>query len=76
LATLAFKNSHLSSYTFDLYSIIPYANADEDTREKLWDDGLHLTIEGYKLMGDAIAVGLFDILQGSQLPPNIDLAAK
>lgn len=54
------------SYTFDLYSAIPYATLDEDTREKLWDDGLHLTGQGYKVMGDVIAVRLFEILQNMQ----------
>lgn len=64
-----------NSYTFDLYSVIPYASADEATRDRLWDDGLHLTGEGYKMMGDAIAARLFEILQGSQLSPDVDSAA-
>jgi lysophospholipase L1-like esterase len=36
---------------------------DEAERDRLWDDGLHLTGEGYKMMGDVIAVRLFEILQ-------------
>lgn len=54
------------SYTFDLYSAIPYATLDETTREQLWDDGLHLTGQGYKVMGAAIAIRLFEILQSIQ----------
>ena len=56
-------NSHGNSYSFDLYSKIPYATLDEAERDRLWDDGLHLTGEGYKMMGDVIAVRLFEILQ-------------
>lgn len=63
------------SYTFDLYSAIPYATLDDDTREKLWDDGLHLTGQGYKVMGDAIAVRLFEILQNMKEPESHPICA-
>ncbi|MCJ1277097.1 hypothetical protein MMC21_004906 [Puttea exsequens] len=52
-------------YSFDIYNLIPYASADEATRDELWDDGLHLTGAGYKLMGEAIATYLFKLLQAS-----------
>lgn len=35
---------------------------DEKMRSRVWDDGLHLTEEGYKMMGDAIAARLLEIL--------------
>ena len=57
------KNSHENSYNFDLYSKIPYATLDQAERERLWDDGLHLTGEGYKMMGDVIAIRLYEIMQ-------------
>lgn len=51
------------SYTCDLYSKIPYKKLDEAARERLWDDGLHLTEVGYNLMGEVIAERLFEILR-------------
>ncbi|KAL6720504.1 hypothetical protein ACLMJK_002428 [Lecanora helva] len=42
---------------------IPYKTLDRTKREEIWDDGLHLTGKGYKLMGDVIAVRLFEILK-------------
>ena len=46
---------------------------DEATREKLWDDGLHLTKEGYDMMGDLIAGRLFEILRGDDnVAPETD----
>ncbi|KAM0798809.1 SGNH hydrolase-type esterase domain-containing protein [Usnea florida] len=53
-------------HSFDLYSAIRYNGIDEDLREKLWDDGLHLTSEGYKVMGDVIAVRMLEIFKTSQ----------
>lgn len=41
---------------------VPYFSMDEKKREAVWDDGLHLTKDGYKMMGDAIAVRLVDII--------------
>lgn len=61
----------INSYSFDLYSAIRYTGIAEDLREKLWDDGLHLTSEGYKVMGDVIAVRMFEILKMTQQPKNI-----
>ncbi|KAL2044583.1 hypothetical protein ABVK25_012360 [Lepraria finkii] len=58
-------------YNFDLYSKIPYATLDEAARARLWDDGLHLTGEGYKMMGNVIAVRLFEILQEQTNAKNV-----
>ena len=60
-----------NSYSFDLYSAIRYTGIDKDLRKKLWDDGLHLTSEGYKVMGDVIAVRMFELLKMTQQPKNI-----
>lgn len=51
------------SYTFDLWSVIRYHGISEKTRERLWDDGLHLTAAGYEVMGKAVAARLFELLQ-------------
>ena len=57
------SDSQGTSYVCDLYSKIPYAKLDEAARERLWDDGLHLTEVGYNLMGEVIAERLFEILR-------------
>ncbi|KAG5914557.1 hypothetical protein E4U53_004621 [Claviceps sorghi] len=44
-------------YTFDLHSKIPYHALSEQDRERYWDDGTHLTAEGYDWMGRHIAAG-------------------
>ncbi|KAL9631031.1 MAG: hypothetical protein Q9164_006110 [Protoblastenia rupestris] len=50
-------------YTFDLWSVIRYTGIDEETRERIWDDGLHLTKDGYSIMGKAVAARLFELLR-------------
>ncbi|KAJ5724784.1 hypothetical protein N7493_006512 [Penicillium malachiteum] len=42
-------------YAFDLCRAIPYHDATEEFREQMFDDGLHLTEEGYDVMGTVIA---------------------
>ncbi|KAJ6007863.1 hypothetical protein N7540_011839 [Penicillium herquei] len=42
-------------YAFDLCRAIPYHDASEEFVEQIFDDGLHLTEEGYDLMGTVIA---------------------
>lgn len=54
--------SHLHRYSLDLCSAVPYFAMDEKRREDIWDDGLHLTEEGYKLMGEVVAARLVEIL--------------
>ena len=39
-------------------------------RDKIWDDGLHLTKDGYEMMGDAIASGMIELLQSCDDPEN------
>lgn len=43
------------SYTLDLKSLIPYHAMSEESRSDIWDDGLHLTPNGYCVMGDHVA---------------------
>ena len=61
----------VNSYSFDLYSAIRYTGVEEELRTKIWDDGLHLTAQGYKVMGDAIAVRMLELLKTVQQPKNI-----
>ena len=41
---------------------MPYHSMSEESREKIWDDGLHFTPYGYSVMGGHIANRLVDIL--------------
>lgn len=43
---------------------------DKDTRDNIWDDGLHLTKEGYEMMGDAIASRMIEFLKDWVGPRN------
>jgi hypothetical protein len=57
-------NNPLRSHTFDLFEALPYYKMDHRDREKYWDmDGVHLTEDGYDLMGERIADGLIKILR-------------
>lgn len=50
---------------------IPYSAMDEDLRDQIWDDGLHLTEDGYRMMGDVISSRLFELLETCNQPMNI-----
>ncbi|KAM5344487.1 hypothetical protein ACJ41O_013023 [Fusarium nematophilum] len=50
-------------YAFDLYSHLPYHSLAKTDRDLYWDDGLHLTADGYEWMGKHIANGLIHVLQ-------------
>lgn len=54
----------------DLCAAVPWFNMSTTMREMIWDDGLHLTIEGYKKMGDAIATKLLELLHTAKQPLN------
>lgn len=43
---------------FDLAAQLTWNGMDEETRWQMWDDGVHLTIDGYDLMGDLIVGAL------------------
>jgi lysophospholipase L1-like esterase len=48
---------------FDLASKLTWGGMDEETRWQMWDDGVHLTIDGYDLMGDLIVEALGPLVQ-------------
>lgn len=54
----------------DLCHAVPYFALEEAKRDNIWDDGLHLTEEGYKMMGDAIAVHMIKLLQSLESVKN------
>lgn len=42
---------------------MPYHSmSDKESREKIWDDGLHFTPDGYSVMGHHIATRLSDLM--------------
>jgi len=53
-------------YSFDLKSALPYYTMDEERREQIWDDGLHLTDNGYDFMGELIAERLLELLTSTK----------
>lgn len=55
-----------NSHVFDFNAVFPYHSMRPEEREKYWDDGLHLTADGYVLMGEKIAGALINII----MPPG------
>jgi len=55
----------------DLCHAIPYFALEEAKRDNVWDDGLHLTEEGYRMMGDAIAAHMIKLLHSLESVKNI-----
>ncbi|KAF3769328.1 hypothetical protein M406DRAFT_65618 [Cryphonectria parasitica EP155] len=53
-------------HVFDLNAAIPYRNMCEEERERYWDDEIHLTPDGYDLMGEKIAAHLVNLI----MPPG------
>ncbi|ROT37337.1 GDSL-like Lipase/Acylhydrolase [Sodiomyces alkalinus F11] len=49
-------------YAFDLHAAIPYHSLSPQDKEKYWDDGLHLTPDGYDWMGRHIASALIKLI--------------
>lgn len=58
----AVHRRRLPSHALDLLPKIPFHALSESDRDAYWDDGLHLTADGYDWMGGHIADGLLRIL--------------
>lgn len=54
------QSSH--SHSLDLRTAIPYHSISESERKRYWDDGVHLTADGYDWMGGKIAAALIPLL--------------
>jgi lysophospholipase L1-like esterase len=48
---------------FDLASKLTWSEMEEEPRWQIWDDGVHLTIDGYDLMGDLISDALSPLVE-------------
>lgn len=63
----------LSSFVFDLAAAIPFWSLADAERERYWDDAIHLTPDGYDLMGERIAAHLVDlIMPPGRLQPQVN----
>lgn len=63
-----------SSHTLDLFDLMPYHSESKETREEIWDDGLHFTPYGYNVMGDYIAQCLVKLLPIVEKEVNVKTA--
>ena len=52
----------------DLCKAVPFFSMDESMRKRYWDDGLHLTMEGYDMMGNTIATKMLQLLESNGKP--------
>lgn len=52
-----------NSYTFNLKDAIPYHSLSDEDRKTYWDDGVHLTGDGYAWMADHIADALIEYIK-------------
>ncbi|PKS06536.1 hypothetical protein jhhlp_007284 [Lomentospora prolificans] len=62
LNKLILRHKEPNFYAFDLHAHIPYHSLSPEEVEKYWDDGLHLTEEGYDWMGGHIADALIKLI--------------
>lgn len=59
-------------YHLDLCAAVPYFTMNQTMRKMIWDDGLHLTMDGYKMMGDVIATKLLGLVNVVGRHPILD----
>lgn len=57
---------------FDLAEQLTWSGMDEETRWHMWDDGVHLTIDGYDLMGDLIVAALGPLVKQDAGPAAVN----
>lgn len=49
-------------FLLDLEAPFDYHNLSPERRQQLFDDGIHMTVYGYEVLGDYIAQGLIDAM--------------
>eukprot|EP00879_Flechtneria_rotunda_P021836 GHRR01023026.1.p1 GENE.GHRR01023026.1~~GHRR01023026.1.p1 ORF type:complete len:206 (+),score=58.77 GHRR01023026.1:1090-1707(+) len=49
--------------SFDLAAALPYESMQEEQRWDIWDDGVHLTVRGYDVMGELIHNALMPLIK-------------
>lgn len=61
------------SFVFDLAAAIPFWSLADAERKKYWDDAIHMTPDGYDLMGERIAAHLVElIMPPGRLQPQVN----
>lgn len=68
---MACANLDTRSYSFDLTPRIPYHSLSKEERDTYWDDGVHLTGDGYDWMGGHIADALLQIVSQEGKSPEV-----
>ena len=48
---------------FDLASALPFESMPEEQQHNIWDDGLHLTMQGYDHMGELLLEALLPLVK-------------
>ncbi|KAM3560812.1 hypothetical protein ARSEF4850_003506 [Beauveria asiatica] len=56
------KRKDLNTHTLDLHQKIPYNSLNDSQRGLYWDDGVHLTEDGYDWMANHIADALIPLV--------------
>ena len=46
-----------------MHAAIRYNGISDEKRAEIWNDGVHLNMEGYELMGRVVAARLLELLQ-------------
>lgn len=55
---------------------MPYHNMDLEKRERLWDDGLHFTEEGYKEIGIMVGEKMIQVIEEVKPEKEISLSGR
>ncbi|OAQ72569.1 GDSL-like lipase/Acylhydrolase [Pochonia chlamydosporia 170] len=64
--SLILEHKERNFYSFDLHAKIPFHSLSEEDKDRYWDDGLHLTADGYDWMGNHIATGFLAALASAK----------
>lgn len=51
-----------NSHVYDLAAAVPYYSLNDADRERYWDDSVHMTTEGYQLVGQKVGMALVSLL--------------
>lgn len=73
---LSANHPQINSSIFDLRGAMPYHNMDLEKRERLWDDGLHFTEEGYKEIGIMVGEKLIQVIEEVKPEKEISLSGR
>ncbi|CCD50395.1 hypothetical protein BofuT4_P090820.1 [Botrytis cinerea T4] len=73
---LVYSLGRKDNVIFDLRGAMPYHNMDLEKRERLWDDGLHFTEEGYKEIGIMVGEKMIQVIEEVKPEKEISLSGR